>query len=114
MPRDYRLYLDNVLESIDNIFLYIERMDFEKFAADQKTVDAVVRNLEIIGEAARNLSDEIKQSLPEIEWKKIVAMRNILAHEYFDINKQIIWDIVQTKLMPLKEACERGLEEADE
>ncbi len=111
MPRDHRLYLDNILESISRIFSYIERMDFDGFAADQKTVDAVVRNLEIIGEAARNLSDEIKQSLTEVEWKKIVGMRNILAHEYFGINNQIIWDIVQTKLPPLKKACEEGLKD---
>lgn len=77
-------------------------------------MDAVVRNLEIIGEAARNLSDEIRQSFPEIEWKKIVGMRNILVHEYFGINNRIVWDIVQTKIAPLKKVCERGIEKVDE
>jgi len=114
MPRDFKLYLDDILEAIGRILLYIEDMDFEKFASDQKTVDAVVRNLEIIGEAARNLSDEIKQSLPKVEWNKIVGLRNILAHEYFGINNQIIWDIVQTKLASLKKACEEGLGDVNE
>lgn len=111
MPRDHRLYLDDILESIGRIFLYIEGMDFEKFSADQKTTDAVVRNLEIIGEAAKNLPDSFKESLPEAEWKKIIGMRNILAHEYFGVNNQIVWDILQTKLEPLKKACEKALEE---
>lgn len=111
MPRDHRLYLDDILESIGRIFLYIESLDFEKFSADQKTTDAVVRNLEIIGEAAKNLPDSFKESLPEAEWKKIIGMRNILAHEYFGVNNQIVWDILQTKLEPLKKACEKALEE---
>ena len=110
MSRDYRLYLDDILDSINKITLYIEDMDLDVFSTDQKTIDAVVRNLEIIGEAARNLSDEIKESITEIEWKKIVGLRNILIHEYFGINKEIIWNIVQTKLPPLQAACRKLLE----
>lgn len=87
-------------------------MDIEKFGSDRKTVDAAVRNLEIIGEASRNLPDEIKGSMPEIDWKKIVGLRNILAHEYFGISNQIVWDIVRTKLAPLREAWGRSLGEA--
>jgi uncharacterized protein with HEPN domain len=63
--------------------------------------------MEIIGEAARNLPDEIKNLAPEIEWKKVVSLRNILAHEYFNITREIIWDIIQNKLPSLKEACSR-------
>jgi uncharacterized protein with HEPN domain len=85
MPRDYRLYLDDILQSIGSILQYIGPMDFQEFSADRKTVDAVVRNLEVIGEASRNLPDELKKTAPAIEWKKIVALRNILAHEYFQI-----------------------------
>ena len=110
MSRDYRLYLDDILDAIRKIILYIEGMDYDVFSNDQKTIDAVVRNLEIIGEAARNLSDEIKESITEIEWKKIVGLRNILIHEYFGINKEIIWNIVQTKLPPLQAACRKLLE----
>ena len=107
MPRDYRLYLDDILESIDTIFQHIGPMNFEEFSADRKTVDAVVRNMEIIGEAARHLPDEIRKLAPEIEWKKIVSLRNILAHEYFNITKEIIWDIVHSKIPSLKDACSR-------
>lgn len=110
MHRDYKLYLDDILESINLIFTYVDKLDYEAFAADQKTFDAVVRNLEIIGEAARNLPDEIKLSIAGIEWKKITGLRNLLAHEYFGINKQIVWDIIQNKLLPLKAACAKMVE----
>ncbi len=109
MPRDFRLYLDDILESISRIYEYVADMDFDSFSEDKKTVDAVVRNLEIIGEAARNLPVELKNSLADIQWHKIVALRNILTHEYFGVNRQIVWDVVQTKLAALKDTCEKAL-----
>lgn len=105
MPRDYRLYLDDILQCIEKITDYVAGMDAEKFSADSKTVDAVVRNLEIIGEAARSLPDDVKDSAAMIEWRKIASLRNILVHEYFGVNAQLIWEITQTKLPPLKDAC---------
>jgi len=111
MPRDYRLYLDDILESVDRITEYVADMDFPSFISDQKTIDAVVRNLEIIGEAAKNLPDDMKSTMSDIEWKKITGLRNILAHEYFGINKEIIWDIVQNKISVVKSACEQMIKE---
>lgn len=111
MPRDMRLYLDDILESIDRICSYVAGMDFERFSGDQKTIDAVVRNLEIIGEAARSMGEDVRQAVPEIEWKKIIGLRNILTHEYFGVSSRIIWDIIQTKLLSLKSACEKMIEE---
>ena len=105
MPRDYRLYLDDILQCIEKVSGYVAGMDAEKFSADSKTVDAVVRNLEIIGEAARCLPDDIKDGAAMIEWRKITSLRNILVHEYFGVNAQLIWDITQTKLPALKDAC---------
>ena len=105
MSRDYRLYLDDILESIDRIGEYVQGMDEEAFGSDRKTQDAVIRNLEVIGEASRNLSDEMKARSNEIEWAKIVGFRNIFAHEYFGVSIPIVWDIIQTKLDPLKKTC---------
>lgn len=105
MSRDYRLYLDDIIEAIDRISEYVKGMDYEAFAADQKTIDAVVRNLEIIGEAAGHLPEPAKESVLEIDWRKITGLRNILVHEYFGISKPIIWDVVQSKLAELKAAC---------
>ena len=109
MPRDYGLYLDDILEAIDRIHQYVQGMDENDFRSDRKTQDAVIRNLEIIGEAARNLPDSLRSEDVEIEWRKIVGLRNILAHEYFGVSVPIVWDIVRNKLQPLRSACSRLL-----
>jgi uncharacterized protein with HEPN domain len=111
MSRDPRLFLDDMLESIDLIKEYVASMDFQAFSQDRKTQDAVVRNLEIIGEAAGRLPDSCKEQAVEIEWRKIVALRNLLIHEYFGISVPIVWDVVQHKLGSLEIVCRRLLEE---
>ena len=114
MRRDFRLYLDDILEAITQIRIYMADQSEEAFARDRKTQDAVIRNLEIIGEAAGSIPDQIKKSEPEIDWRKITGLRNILIHEYFGINLPIIWDVVHTKLGPLEAVCRRLLEGAAE
>ena len=104
MRRDYRHYLDDIVQAVERISRYVAGMDKAAFEADEKTVDAVVRNLEVIGEAARNLPDEVKVRTKGVEWRKIIALHNLLAHEYFGINTDIIWDVVQNKLAQLGEA----------
>ena len=107
MPRDIRLYLDDMLEAVTKILDYTTGMDYDAFINDPKTQDAVVRNLEIIGEAAGRLPEDIRDAAPEIEWRKIVALRNILAHEYFGVSLPVVWDIVQNKLDPLETSCQK-------
>ena len=110
MPRDHRLYLDDILEAIGNVREYTAGLDYGAFARDKKTRDAVVRNLEVIGEAAGHLPEKIRAAAPEIEWRKIVGIRNILIHEYFGVSLPVIWDVVQNKLEPLEKACRKLLE----
>ena len=105
MPRDYRVFIDDILDAISQISEYTSGYDIYAFAKDRKTMDAVIRNLEIIGEAAKHLPEEIRNLSPHIEWHKIVGLRNILIHEYFGINVEIIWDVIVNKLEPLKVAC---------
>lgn len=109
MPRDHRLYLDDIVGAVERIQSYVEGMDYLRFAADQRTIDAVVRNLEIIGEASRSLPNEIKDSIPETDWRKIVGLRHLLLHEYFGVSTRVVWDVVQTKLDPLQAACRKAL-----
>jgi len=109
MPRDIRLYLDDILEAIQAIREYTSGMTYDSFAADRKTLDAVVRNLEIIGEAARNLPEKIKDEGGEIEWRKVIGLRNLLVHEYFGISKPVVWDIVANKLDLLERFCSKLL-----
>jgi len=111
MHRDHRLYLDDILEAISKIREYTTVLDYSAFVEDSKTQDAVVRNLEIIGEAAGRLPEPIRLASPEIEWRKIVGLRNILAHEYFGVSLPVVWDIVQNKIDPLESSCRTLLEQ---
>jgi uncharacterized protein with HEPN domain len=113
MPRDLRLQIDDILSSIAKIEEYIRDMDFEAFSSDPKTQDAVMRNLEVIGEAGRVLPDSIKDGSSSVDWRKIVGLRNILIHEYFGISLPIIWDVVCNKLWGLKIACNQILSDLD-
>ena len=102
MPRDYKVYLEDILEAIRKIRRYTERLSLETFAEDEKTIDAVARNLEIIGEAIKKIPEEIRAKNPAIEWKKVAGLRDILIHEYFGLNSEIIWDVIQNKLPALE------------
>lgn len=110
MPRDYRVYLDDIADAVDQIESYVEGMDYDAFIEDRKTIDAVIRNLEIIGEAVKNLPDESKEKAKSIPWQKIVDLRNILIHAYFGVNLEIVWDVVENKLEDLKMTVKEMLE----
>jgi len=92
MSRDPALRLEDILEAASAIERYIQGFDFELFVADRWTVDAVTRNLEIIGEAVKHLPAEMIEPLPEIPWRAIAGFRDILAHSYFRTEDSIIWD----------------------
>ncbi|HSA96887.1 MAG TPA: DUF86 domain-containing protein [Acidobacteriota bacterium] len=110
MLRDPRVYLEDILEAVRRIAAYTEGMDFVAFAKSPMAIDAVVRNLEVLGEAAGRLPEELRAGAPEIEWRKIIALRDVLAHEYFGIHTKIVWDVVVEKLEPLEAACRKILE----
>ncbi len=103
--RDQSLYITDIIESIERIRSYTVDMDFQTFMADLKTQDAVLRNLEVIGEAAGKIPESSAERTKHIEWRKIRALRNILIHEYHGVNIEIVWDVVQNKLGNLFDAC---------
>jgi len=99
--RDERLYLVEILGAIDRVLQYTAE-GREAFLADPKSQDAVVRNIEIIGEAAKALSEATRQAHPEVPWSKIAGTRDRLIHGYFSVDLDIVWDIVQTDLPSLR------------
>ncbi len=101
-PRRWDLRLNDILEAMAKIALYTEGMTLESFAGDAKTVDAVVRNLEIIGEAATHLPDELLDRYPHIPWHEMRGMRNVLIHEYFGVSLPILWQTVIHNLPSLR------------
>jgi len=89
---------------------YIKEYSFEQFVSDRKTVDVVIRNLEIIGEASKKIPEDIRSLWPEVAWRKISGTRDILIHAYFEVDLEIVWNIVQTKLPDLKSTIQNILD----
>ncbi len=91
-----------MIEAVEAIRNYTAGMNFEDFTADRKTVDAVVRNLIVIGEAAARVPDDVCLNHPAIPWYEVRGMRNFIVHEYFRVSDKILWDTIQIDLLPLE------------
>ena len=102
MKNRYLLYLSDIAESINKIETYTRGIDYDSFCCNDMMFDAVVRNLEVIGEASKNVPDEIKSKYPEIPWKQMIGLRNILIHEYFGVDESIIWEIITKDIKETK------------
>ena len=110
MPhRDWQFRIHDMVEAIAAILEYTRGMDFNEFSAERKTVDAVVRNLITIGEAAVRMPEEVCSKYPEIPWYEMRGMRNFVVHEYFRTSDKVVWDTVQVDLPPLLTMLQRLL-----
>ena len=109
-----RAYLTDILEAASRISRYTDGMASAEFFEDLKTQDAVIRNLEIIGEAVKALPEETRALAEHIPWKSIAGMRDKLIHHYFGVNLDIVWDVVKQDLRPLEEAVGTMLTSLDE
>ena len=102
MSRNLTLYLEDILSSIAKIQRYTANMTSQSLVSDDRTFDAVVYNLQIIGEAVKNIPHEVRDLHPQIEWRKIAGLRDIVAHAYFSIDDEIVLDVISNKLPDLK------------
>ena len=111
--KDYSIYLADIIEAMAKIQRYTDGLTFESFAANEMAVDAVNRNLEIVGEAARSIPESIRNSNPQIPWQRMIGLRNMVIHAYFGIDLSIVWEIVRVNIpdtRPLIEAMLKAME----
>jgi uncharacterized protein with HEPN domain len=114
MSRDVRVYLTDIAERCERVTRYVEGLDPPTWSTDERTQDAVVRNLEVIGEAVKRLPLELRAENPEVPWQDIAGLRDILIHEYEGIDFAIVWDIAINEVPPLHRAVTSLLEAPSE
>ena len=100
--RESHLYIEDIKDFIDRIEEYTKNISFDDFCKDRKTIDAVVRNLSVIGEAVQNLPEETKLKYSDIPWNEIAGMRNKIIHEYFGVDEEILWKTIKEDLPAFK------------
>jgi uncharacterized protein with HEPN domain len=108
--RDWRLYADDILEACGKIRRFVHGMTLDAFVADERTRDAVLRNIEIIGEAAKNIPDDVVAKAPEVPWRNVRGMRDVLAHGYFGVSFAIVWATATKGIEPLEVAVRKLLQ----
>ena len=109
--RHWRVYLQDMIDFAERAVGYTEGLDQRAFTSDERTYDATLRNLELIGEAATHIPDAVREANTGIKWRQVVAPRNRLAHGYSGLDDDVIWDIIQTDLPDLLVKARRLLEE---
>jgi uncharacterized protein with HEPN domain len=114
VPRDPLVYLDDIITACDRVLEYTRNLDRDAFLRDQLVVDAVLRNLEVIGEAAKNVSPQIRARAQDIDWKRVAGLRDVIAHQYFAVDLVTVWEIIQTKIGPLQETMKSLLKQLED
>jgi uncharacterized protein with HEPN domain len=111
--RDFRDYLQDILVAIDDVENFVDDLTYDKFIKDRKTLNAVVRSIEIIGEAAKNIPEPIKAKYKELPWKQMAGMRDKLIHAYFGMDTETIWKAAKTNIPALKATIQKIQKETD-
>jgi uncharacterized protein with HEPN domain len=109
--RDARLFLSDMAEAVEKIENWVRDISYEKFVADRMLQDAVVRNLEILGEAAKNIPEELRCRYSDIPWKRVAGFRDIAIHDYFGVDLEIVWKIITEGIISIKPFLEKAVRE---
>lgn len=109
--RDYLVYLNDIYDSVNKGIAFINEMTYEDFSKDEKTQFALIRVIEIIGEASKKIPSDIKDQSQEIPWREISGMRDLLIHDYFGVNIQVVWETAKNDLPELKEKIQKLIQD---
>lgn len=110
MSRDIEVYLTDIFEAVEKLLRYSAGLDAPRLRSNEMAFDAIVRNLEVIGEAVKSIPEDFRAAHPEIDWRRIAGLRDILIHEYFGIDNEILWDILVSKVPALRSGIRRILD----
>lgn len=111
MQREPKVFLEDIYAAAVKIEKYTKGLSFEDFVDNDLVSDAVIKNVLVIGEATKNISGEIREKTPHIEWRKMAGMRDMMIHGYFSINYRIVWDVAQNKVPTLKQQIQNLLKD---
>ncbi|MBU0568137.1 DUF86 domain-containing protein [bacterium] len=114
MKREFLDYVDDIIEAMTNAAAFVEGMKYEDFARDIKTTYAVVRSLEIVGEAVKRIPDSVRSRYPQIPWRDMAGMRNKLIHEYFGVKLKVVWETIKNDIPALKPLFDKILEDFED
>ena len=109
-PRNYEDYLQDIHEAIDKIEMFVQGMDYESFAKDDKTIFAVIRGLEIIGEATKKIPERVREQNPGVPWREMAGMRDKLIHDYIGVDTEVVWKTIKEDLRAVKLEISKLLE----
>lgn len=105
--RDYRFFVQDILNSVNKILKYTENITFDEFIKDEKTIEAIERNFEIIGEVVKFIPEEIKNELENVPFNKIIGLRNKIIHAYFGLDYELLWNVIKNRLPEFKEQIQK-------
>jgi len=106
MKRDVSLYVSDMLQNMEDAVAFVQGMGFDDFAADKKTINAVVRSVEVIGEAAKHVPDDIRSMAPSVPWRNIAGMRDRCIHDYIGVDTEMVWNVVKSDFPALRPQLE--------